>query len=274
MININVQIDVEKLQKTKIFIATPMYGGQCSGTFTKSCISLQKLFSEYGMDCQFHIVLGDSLVTRARNILVDLFLSSDCTHLLFIDSDIEFNPHDVFTFLYFDKDVTVAPYAKKYIRWDKVISAVKNNPNVQPQELEKIAGSPVINFTSGTNKFKSYEPLEVKEAGTGFMMIKREVFDKLKLEYPSLKYKSDFDSHVLSENPKYYYSFFDTTIDTKDSIIGGGSERYLSEDYTFCRLWTNIGGQIFICPWMVTKHFGSIGFVSDLGLVSNLTGSM
>ena len=98
------------------------------------------------------------------------------------------------------------------------------------------------------------------------------MFDVLSEKYPNLKYKSDDNYHLGGS--KYVYSFFDTIIDTKDSIIGGGSERYLSEDYMFCSLWRKTGGSVFICPWMITKHFGDMGFVSDLGSTSKLTGSI
>ena len=269
---VDVNLDEEKLKSCKIFIATPMYGGKCSGQFTNACISLQKLFCEFEVKCEFHFIMGESLITRGRNNLVNKFLSTDCTHLLFIDSDIEFNPHDVFTLLFFDKDVIASPYAKKHIRWDKIISAIKNNPKINPSELESISGGFVLNLQPGTKEFKSNEPLEVTEAGTGFMMIKRNVFHTLSEKYPNLKYKSDdsFNNNMS----KYVYSFFDTIIDTKDSIIGGGSERYLSEDYMFCNLWRKIGGSVFICPWMITKHIGDMGFVSDLGSTSKLTGTI
>jgi hypothetical protein len=270
---VNVNLSEETLKSCKIFIATPMYGGKCSGQFTSSCIQLQKLFSKFEVECEFHFMMGESLITRGRNNLVDKFLSTDCTHLLFIDSDIEFNPNDVFTLLFFDKDVIASPYAKKYIRWDKIITAIKNNPKITPPELESISGGFVLNVLPDTEKFKSNEPLEVTEVGTGFMMIKRNVFNILAEKYPNLKYKSD-DNINYRIMPKYVYSFFDTVIDTKDSITGGGSDRYLSEDYMFCNLWRKSGGKIFVCPWMITKHFGDIGFVSDLGSTSKLTGSI
>ena len=123
-----------------------------------------------------------------------------------------------------------------------------------------------------TEAFRSDEPLEVDEVGTGFMMIKKNVFNILCEKYPYLKYKSD-DNFQPNQN-KYVYSFFDTVIDTKDSIIGNGSERYLSEDYMFCNLWRKTGGKIFVCPWIKLTHHGSMGFVSDLGTTSMLTGSI
>lgn len=270
--SVNVNIDVEELKKIKIFVATPMYGGQCSGIFTKSCLELQKLFSKYEMDCEFNFILGESLITRARNNLVDKFLKSHYTHLLFIDSDIGFNHDDVFSMLFFDKDVIAAPYSKKYIRWDKVITAVKNNPQITPNEVERISGSFVMNLPPNVSSFRSDEPLEVLDAGTGFMMIKKEVFNKMSLEYPDLKYK--LDDRNFDESKGYIKSFFDTFIDDENSLVGENTGRYLSEDYAFCKLWRNIGGQIFICPWMITRHNGSFEFVSDLGYTSKLTGNI
>jgi len=63
-------------------------------------------------------------------------------------------------------------------------------------------------------------------------------------------------------------------IDTKDSITGGGTERYLSEDYMFCQMWRKIGGQIFLCPWMKTQHVGSYAFTGDMPAVANYAGKL
>lgn len=272
-IELNVGLSEEKLKSFKIFVATPMYGGKCYGNFMKSCLSLQELFIQNKVRFEFSFISGDSLVTRARNTLVDMFMSTDCTHLLFIDSDLEFNPHDVFTFLFFDKDVIAAPYSKKYINWDKIITAVKNNPDISPDELKKLSGTLVFNLLPETEKIKVDEPSEVLEIGTGFMMIKRNVFQKLSLEYPNLKYKEDLEFNIVRKS-KFIYSFFDTMIDNEDSIIGENSNRYLSEDYTFCRLWRKIGGKVYMCPWIVTVHHGSYGFVSSLDNIARLTGSL
>ena len=95
-------------------------------------------------------------------------------------------------------------------------------------------------------------------------MVKREVFGKLSEAFPMIHYKPD---HVGQENfdgARYIHAYFDTVIDTKDSITGGGSDRYLSEDYMFCQMWRKIGGQIWLCPWMKTHHIGTYAFTGDL----------
>ena len=89
------QISIEELRTRKIFVATPMYGGQCHGMFTKACVDLGMMASKYGVDIKFFYLFNESLITRARNYLVDEFLRSEYTHLMFIDSDVSFNPNDV-----------------------------------------------------------------------------------------------------------------------------------------------------------------------------------
>src|SRR5210317_1707671 len=91
------KIQVEELRKAKVFVATPMYGGQCAGMYTKSTNDLGMAATKYGIDLNFYYLFNESLITRARNYCVDEFLRSNCTHMIFIDSDIGFNPQDVLT---------------------------------------------------------------------------------------------------------------------------------------------------------------------------------
>ena len=86
------QVKLEDLRKARLFVATPMYGGQCHGMYAKAALDLQGVCSQYGIDVRFSFLFNESLITRARNYLVDEFLRSDFTHLLFIDSDICFDP--------------------------------------------------------------------------------------------------------------------------------------------------------------------------------------
>jgi len=117
-------------------------------------------------------------------------------------------------------------------------------------------------------------PLEVLEIGTGFMMVKRHVFDKMKDAYPMIHYKPDHVGQANFDGTRYIHAFFDTVIDSKDSITGGGSDRYLSEDYMFCQMWRKIGGQIFLCPWMKTQHIGTYAFTGNMPAVAQYTGRL
>ena len=218
-----ISIKKEELQTKKLFVATPMYGGQNHGLYMKACLDLQGLCLQYGVQIKFSFLFNESLITRARNYLVDEFLErSDCTHLLFIDSDVNFNPQDVIALLALDKEVIGGPYPKKAIKWRSVKKAVEKNPDIDPQTLEKVAGDFVFNPVKGTAQFTVSEPLDVLEIGTGFMMVKREVFDKMKEAYPMIRYKPDHVGQQHFDGTRYVHAFFDTVIDTADSIVGGG----------------------------------------------------
>ena len=105
------------------------------------------------------------------------------------------------------------------------------------------------------------------EIGTGFMMVKREVFEKYAEEYPHLHYKPDHVGQANFDGTRYIHAFFDTVIDPQ-------SHRYLSEDYMFCQNARAIGLQVWLCPWMKTTHVGTYGFQGDLPAVAALSGNL
>jgi hypothetical protein len=269
-----IQVKVEELKKNKLFVATPMYGGMAHGLYIKACLDLQNVMSKYGIETKFSFLFNESLITRARNYLVDEFLRSGFTHLLFIDSDIHYQPQDIVALMALDKDVIGGPYPKKSINWGNVAQAARNNPDLDPKELEGLVGEYVFNVVKGTQQFQVTEPLEVLEIGTGHMMVKRQVFEKMQDSFPNIKYKPDHVGQANFDGSRYIHAYFDTVIDTKDSITGGGTERYLSEDYMFCQMWRKIGGQIFLCPWMKTQHIGTYAFTGDMPKVAQYTGRL
>jgi hypothetical protein len=276
------EVSVEELRKYKLFVATPMYGGMNHGMYMKSCLDLQAICSQYGIEVRFSFIFNESLITRARNYLVDEFLRAEgFTHLLFIDADIHFDPRDVVACLALDKDVVGGPYPKKSIKWGAIKEAVKKHPEIATTELEKLAGDFVFNPVPGTEKFSVAEPVEVLEIGTGFMMVKREVFDKFKEAYPEFSYRPDHVGQANFDGQRYIHAYFDTVIDRKRKVMVngeerefGGSDRYLSEDYMFCQWWRNIGGKIWLCPWMKTHHIGTYAFTGDMPAVANFVGSL
>ena len=270
-----ISIKKEELQKKSIFVATPMYGGMNHGLYAKACLDLQAVCMQYGVSVKFSYLFNESLITRARNYLVDEFLNrSDCTHMLFIDADIHFDPKDVIALLALDKDVIGGPYPKKAIKWSSVKKAMTKNPDMDAGNLDKVTGDYVFNPVRGTDKFSVSEPLEVMEIGTGFMMVKREVFPKFAEAFPQLRYKPDHVGQAHFDGSRYIHAYFDTMIDTVDSATGGGSDRYLSEEYMFCQLWRKTGGSIWLCPWMRLDHIGTYHFKGDMPAVANFVGEM
>lgn len=293
------EVSVDKLRKHKLFVATPMYGGQCLGMYAKSCLDLQAICANYGIEVRFSFIFNESLITRARNYLVDEFLRSGFSHLLFIDSDIHYDPRDVIALLAMDKDVVGGPYPKKSIKWSAVLAAVKNNiqareanpnhPEITSADMDKVTGDFVFNPVPGTEKFSVGEPIEVLEIGTGFMMVKREVFELYKTQYPLTSYKPDHVGQANFDGTRYIQAYFDCIIDRAreieiqtdlgkckkgDIVKVGGSDRYLSEDYFFCQNWRNMGGEIWLCPWMKTHHVGTYAFNGDMPAVAAMVGSL
>ena len=269
-----IKVNVEELKKNKIFIATPMYGGMAHGLYIKSALDLQMTMNKYGIETKFSFLFNESLITRARNYLADEFLRSEYTHMMFIDSDIHYSPQDVIALMALDKDVIGGPYPKKSINWANVAAAARNHPDLEPKELENLVGEYVFNVVKGTSSFQVSDPLEVLEIGTGHMMIKRHVFEKMKDAYPTIQYKPDHVGQANFDGSRYIHAYFDTVIDSADSITGGGSERYLSEDYMFCQMWRKIGGTIHLCPWMKTQHIGTYAFTGNMPAVAQYTGKL
>ena len=258
-----ISIDKAELQKRKIFVATPMYGGQCSGMYTKSIGDLVKLGGMYGVDVNLYYLFNESLITRARNYLVDEFLRSDYTHLMFIDSDIGFNAKDVFALSVIaepgsDKDIVCGPYPKKTISWEKIKTAVdKGFADQNPNQLDSYVGDFVFNPAKGQNEIPLNKPVEVLEGGTGFMMIQRSALEKYQKAYPGQMYKPDHVRTKHFDGTREICAFFDCVIDPE-------SKRYLSEDYMFCQWARKVGIKVWLCPWMKTQHMGNYMFGGSL----------
>lgn len=267
-----IQIDIEKLREKRLFIATPMYGGQCSGLYTKSTNDLAMSAARYGIDVKFYYLFNESLITRARNYCVDEFLRSDYTHLIFIDSDIGFNFKDVYTLLHMcdsadEYGIITGAYPKKTIAWEKIKLAVdKGFADSNPFQLEHFVGDYVFNPDENVTSFRIDEPVKIREGGTGFMMIHREVFEKYAKAYPELSYIPD---HVRTEHfdgSREITAFFDCVIDPE-------SKRYLSEDYMFSHYARAAGINVWLCPWIQLKHTGSYTFGGSLSAMAAIQAS-
>ena len=270
---VDIKVPVEELRKAKIMVCTPMYGGMCGGMYTKACCDLSTLASKYEMDLKYFYLFNESLIPRARNYLVDEFMRSEYTHLMFIDADIHFDPNDVLALAALDKDIIGGPYPKKCIAWEKVRNAVDTGlADEDPNILEQYTGDYVFNPVENTHQIKVSEPVEVLEIGTGFMMITRKVFDDFREAFPQFTYRPDHNRSEHFAGDRMIHAYFDTVIDSKAYLgdISDNSERYLSEDYFFCQFVRKLGYQIFLCPWMKLGHMGTYVFSGSMGSLANL----
>lgn len=265
-----IKINVDELKKNGLFVATPMYGGMCAGMFAKSCADLSALCTQYGIPLQFYFLFNESLITRARNYCCDEFMRGKLQHLMFIDSDIGFNPQDVIALMALQAqnpekyDIIGGPYPKKCISWEKIKSAVdKGMADKDPSVLDKYVGDYVFNPKGGQQQIRIDEPVEVLEIGTGFMMVTRQAMQKFADNYQQYLYKPD---HVRTEHfdgSRKIMQYFQAEIDPK-------SERYLSEDYWFCQKAQAIELKTWFCPWMKLQHVGTYIFGGSLADLASI----
>ena len=257
------EIDIQKLRTKKLFVATPMYGGQCHGSYTKAIADLMILCTKYGIEAKLFFIFNESLVQRARNYLTDEFVRSGYDYMIFIDSDIHFEPQDVLVMMHFaatrdDMDVVCGPYPKKAISWEKIKVAVdKGYADKNPNQLEEFVGDFVFNPADGITQFRVDEPIEVKESGTGFMLITREALQKYDKAFPTQSYKPDHVRTANFDGSREIMAYF-------DCVICPITKRYLSEDYMFCQWMRKAGGKVWLLPWMRLKHAGSYIFGGSL----------
>jgi len=260
----NLSCPTDDLRKCKLMIATPMFGGQCTGTFTKAMMDLARLCNEHKITYEVYFLFNESLITRARNYCVDAFMRTDFTHLMFIDADIGFTPRDVIALMGLSMDpnspydIIGGPYPKKTICWEKIKVAVdKGMADEDPGKLERFVGDYVFNPKRGTRQIALNEPCEVLEIGTGFMMIRRNTLVKFAEAFPQYWYRPDHIRTKEFDGTRKIMQYFQAEIDPK-------SERYLSEDYFFTQKVQEIGLKTWLCPWMSMTHMGSYLFGGSL----------
>jgi hypothetical protein len=242
--------------KAKLFVATPMYGGMCTGMYSSALMQCVGTFGQAGIQMYYSFMMNESLITRARNSMAYDFLKSDATHLMFIDADIAFNPADIPRMVDADKDIICGIYPKKEINWMQVSDAVKNG--VPPDQLQYHTGAFVLNLAHGEQSKTGNinEPIEIANGGTGFMLIKRKVFDALADKVPS--YTNDMYHAVDTVREiKVIKEFFATSIDEE-------SNRLLSEDYHFCKIARQAGFKVWCAPWASFSHTGTYNFSGQL----------
>lgn len=242
-----------------LFISTPMYGGMCTGLFHQSLLALQRLCIQVGLKAAISDQWQESLITRARNYEVDKFRASNMTHHIFIDADQGFSPGDILQLMMANKDIVVGPVAKKSINWQQIVDAVKCG--FPTDSLDEFACNLNLN-TVGPVKMDG-TPQRIREGGTGLMMIKRHVYDAMQAAMPEIEYVPMIDEKADYGDGKHLYAFFDCSIDEID-------RHYLSEDWTFCRRWAKIGGEVYILPWIKTGHQGNYVYIANSLAIAEL----
>lgn len=218
-----IEISLDVARRSLLHIAIPCYGGMMTESTAVSLVKWTSFTKEHGITWSFETISNESLINRARNTMVAKWMVDypDSTHFMFIDADIGFEPHHILLLLSHDVDLIGGLYPLKThpLKW-----CVNG--------LDGVADSNTL--------------LEVSKTGTGFMIIKRHVFERLKSHNQVLQYTND-----IGLDKKYdaeLYNYFET-------VVREG--RYLSEDWTFCAQWRDLGGRVYVDKRVMLRHSGS-----------------
>lgn len=243
-----------------VLIATPCYGGMLCHTYLHAVIKMKELLAKYGIQCTLHTIAKESLITRGRGYFVSLFLTlKDFTHLFFIDSDISFEPESVIRMIMSDKDIIAGIYPKKNVDFKKIVETYDNAvKNGQTTVLPQSTFDYCINLETHNNIVVTNGIMEALYVGTGFMMIKRNVIEKMVEAFPETKYANDVEGYFMpnQQNKDNFYMLFDCIIDPE-------SKRYLSEDFTFCYRWRQLGGKIHVDVNCDLTHSGIFDWIGS-----------
>lgn len=208
----------------KVFLAIPTYSGLCAG-FTFALYQSAEALSKAGIASELAIYSGDCHVDDARNRLTRDFLETDCTDLVFIDSDLRWNPEDLVKLLTYDRDVVGATYPFKQ---DDDGYPVRMLPGENWADIEGL--------------------IEVDGLPTGFLRIKRHVLEQLAGRAVKFHPKSDDRS--------------DFSLIFERQVVNGYRR---GGDYAFCKKWRDLEGKIYLSPEMEFEHYGETNWNGSYG---------
>ena len=226
-----------------------MYGGVSKSVYVSSLTSLTGALHQAGHTVHHMSITNESLITRARNTLVHMFMKTEADALLFIDSDHGFVAEDIVKMVNSGKDLIGAPYAMKSLNWENIRKAAISGK----ERLDLYSGNFAVNFLPEQQNFKGDEPFKVRDVGTGMMFIRRNVLEELRDKGVVKKYRNN---SLNSEIPmgEFVYEYFTTLITEEPEQI------LLSEDYAFCHFWRSLGHDVYAAPWVRISHAGEYNF--------------
>jgi len=241
------------LDRVRLAVATPCFGGQVSSIYAGSVFNLQRELRGTGVELKLMLREGDALITRARANLVAQFLDDpEATHLLFIDADIGFTTDQVIRLIASEADMVAGVYPIKRVDWEKARRVMDvNHPNPGAASLHyvlELAEEENITIRGGFAR--------IRYAGTGFLMIRRHVIEQMCRHYPSLQFFAEHSIDTLSTSQNRF-ALFECMIDPETGT-------YLSEDFAFCKRWLDMGGEIWADLESHLDHVGPTVFHGDV----------
>jgi hypothetical protein len=221
-----IQVNVDYLRNTRVHICMPCYGGMLTESTFTSFIKWSNTAKQLGINWTVETLSNESLISRGRNTLTARFLhNQESTHLMFIDADIGWEPWHLLVLLNRDVDVIGGLYPMKSMPVKWCVNGFEG-AETGPDHLQ-----------------------EVTKTGTGFLLIKRHVFEKLN-SHPAVKPFVN-DIGLPAELNPYMKTYFDTAV---------REGRYYSEDWTFCENWRDIGGKVWVDKRVLLRHSGTYVF--------------
>ena len=230
-----------------IFVATPVHS-DCSIHYTQSLLEFQRYCYEKKIGVTFQL-FKSSLVTQGRNLSVGSFMESKHTHLLFIDSDIDFEAKSIKAMVDKDKDVISVPYPMKTFNWDKMFANFKDGKIKNPIELAMNGNTYPMRLPNEDNFNIEHGCIEVSHSPTGCMLIKRSVIEKMIEKYPEMRISQPTIINGKPVEKPFLYNFFDTMFNPVDHT-------YMGEDFAFCKRWKDIGGKCHAIIDQLITHVG------------------
>ena len=255
-----------------VYILTPCFGSVCYVNYVHCLINTIKVFKELGIELLIEFCRNDSLVSRARNNLVARAMNNPkMTHIMFIDNDITWEPMDILKLIISDKNLVGGVYPLKRYNWESILKD-DENPNIKSTNMiqkwidrknnsqfkDVISDEDAIQFNMVNYNINYVDTVltieknvaKVRHLATGFMMIKRNVIEKMSKAFPSTKYVDDV--HFLRpEENEFAYALFDCGVE---------EGHYFSEDWLFCHRWSKMGGSVWIDVTISLTHTGAVDF--------------
>jgi len=229
-------------RRVGICVATPTLDGRLHAGCVATVMQLQKLCIEEGISFTWKVLAGNSILPLARNELTKQFLATQATHLFMIDSDIQVDPRHILYLLSNDRMLSALPCSKREVVWNRLGEFISAYPNTSLEIYPALIAEG--NFSTEEEVFKvdEFGFAKVLKVGTGAMMVKREVFEKMIAENPD---------NFFNTTQGKLYQFFSYSQDNETKTQYG-------EDYTFCNNWRKIGGEIDLLVAAKTKHHGQL----------------
>lgn len=246
----------------RLMVATPIYEG-AQGTYVRAALDLALRAQAIGMPVRFEFILYQPSITRARNMLTAMFLASDCTHLLFVDADIDFSPDDVFSLIevmaaHPECAVLGGAYPRRMINWRNVARAVEMGlAKDNPADLARFSGDFALHFLHADQSFKMTDLVELTRLGTAMMLIRRAALEGMQAAMPDLVFRPDPAERQAHGVGDLEPAFFCPLIEPETQAL-------LSDDYAFCRRIRDAGFRIWLAPWIRTTHAGPAVFAGAL----------